>query len=193
MNEPKPPRWAEAFLRLLLNSRDRETVSGDLLEEYRENIYPQRGQGGADRWYLSQVSGFAFRGNWLWAALLSGSFITRTALDWFVPPRDFYTRSFVSTWLAVAILLCAGFCASWQSGLLRSGVLAGIATTLFSAVICAVGTGCLLAIRHDAPTLAAIQGSGGLAEVFTLPVMLVIPGTFLGAVGGWMGRIARRF
>jgi len=193
MNEPTPPRWAETFLRLLLNSRDRETVSGDLLEEYRENIHPQHGQGGADRWYLSQVAGFAFRGNWLWAALLSGSFITRTALDWFVPPSNFYTRSFVSTWLAVAILFCAGFYASWQSGLLRSGVLAGIATTLFSAVICAVGTGCLLAIRHDAPTLDAIQGSGGLAEVFTLPLLLVVPGTFLGAVGGLMGRTARRF
>ena len=193
MNEPTPPRWAEKFLRLLLNSRDRETVSGDLLEEYRENIHPQHGQGGADRWYLSQVAGFAFRGNWLWAALLSGSFITRTALDWFVPPNNFYTRSFVSTWLAVAILFCAGFYASWQSGLLRSGVLAGIATTLFSAVICAVGTGCLLAIRHDAPTLDAIQGSGGLAEVFMLPLLLVIPGTFLGAVGGLMGGTARRF
>ena len=193
MNEPTPPRWAETFLRLLLNSRDRETVSGDLLEEYRENIHPQHGQGGADRWYLSQVAGFAFRGNWLWAALLSGSFITRTALDWFVPPNNFYTRSFVSTWLAVAILFCAGFYASWQSGLLRSGVLAGIATTLFSAVICAVGTGCLLAIRHDVPTLDAIQGSGGLAEVFTLPLLLVVPGTFLGAVGGLMGRTARRF
>lgn len=193
MNEPKPPYWAETFLRFLLSPRDRLTVTGDLLEEYRENIHPQRGQRGADRWYLSQVAGFAFRGNWLWAALLSGSFITRTALDWFVPPSDFYTRSFVSTWLAVAILLCAGFWAGRQSGLLRSGVLAGIATTLFSAVICAVGTGCLLAIRHDAPTLAAIQGSGGLAEVFTLPVMLVLPGTFLGAVGGLIGRIARRF
>ncbi len=192
MNESKPPHWAEAFLRLLLNSRDRETVSGDLLEEYRENIHPQRGQAAADRWYLTQVAGFAFRGNWLWAALLSGSFITRTALDWFVPPSNFYTRSFVSTWLAVAILLCAGFYASWQSGLLRSGVLAGIATTLFSAVICAVGTGCLLAMRHDAATLAAIQGSGGLAEVFTLPVMLVIPGTFLSAVGGLIGRIVTR-
>src|SRR5262245_6011794 len=193
MNESKPPHWAETFLRLLLNSRDRETVSGDLLEEYRENIHPQRGQRGADRWYIGQVAGFAFRENWLWAALLSGSFIIRTALDWFVPPSNFYTRSFVSTWLAVAIILCAGFCASWRSGLLRSGVLAGIATTLFSAVICAVGNGCMLAIRHDAPTLAAIQGSGGLAEVFSLPVMLIIPGTFLGAVGGLMGGIARRF
>ena len=193
MNAPRPPHWAETFLRVLLKSGDRETVSGDLLEEYRENIHPQRGQRGADHWYLTQVAGFAFRGNWLWAALLSSSFITRTALDWFVPPSDFYTRSFVSTWLAIAILLSAGFCSSWQTGLLRSGVLAGIATTLFSAVICAVGTGCLLAIRHDAPTLAAIQGSGGLAEVFTLPVMLVLPGTFLGAVGGLIGGLARRF
>jgi hypothetical protein len=192
MNGPNPPRWAEAFLRLLLAPRDRQTVSGDLLEEYRENIYPGRGREAADRWYVSQVVGFALRGNWLWAALLSGSFITRTALDWFVPTADFYMRSTVSTALAATILLCAGFCAAWRSGLLRSGALAGIATTVFAAGISTIGTGCLFAIRHDAATLTAIQGSGGLAEVFTLPIVLVMPGVLLGALGGIVGGIARR-
>jgi len=192
MSAPNPPRWAEALLRLLLAPRDRQTVSGDLLEEYRENIYPERGRGPADRWYISQVAGFVLRGNWLWAALLSGSFITRTALDWFVPPKDFYIRSMASTWLAIAFLLCAGFCAAWRSGLLRSGALAGIATTLLAAAISTIGTGCLFAIRHDAATLTAIQESGGLAEVFSLPIMLVIPGLALGALGGIVGVVARR-
>jgi len=190
MTEPRPPHWAEAFLHLLLAREHRQTVSGDLLEEYRENIHPRRGQVAADRWYVGQVAGFVFSGNWLWAALFSGSFIARTALDWFVPTSDFSARSKVSTAIAVAILLCAGFRAAWQSGLVRSGLLAGIATTFLSAVISAIGTGCLLAMRHDAATFAAIQGSGGLAEVFTLPILLVIPGMLLGALGGMLGGIA---
>src|SRR5688500_10263372 len=39
-SDARPPRWAEAILRLLLKPEDRESVSGDLLEEYRETIVP---------------------------------------------------------------------------------------------------------------------------------------------------------
>ena len=53
MNTPhsdaRPPRWAEAILRVLLKPHDRETVSGDLLEEYRDTIVPTRGRA-ADLW-----------------------------------------------------------------------------------------------------------------------------------------------
>ena len=34
----RPPRWAEAVLRALLGRDDAETVSGDLIEEYRESV-----------------------------------------------------------------------------------------------------------------------------------------------------------
>jgi hypothetical protein len=32
--------WGEMALRLVVRGRDRETISGDLLEEYREEILP---------------------------------------------------------------------------------------------------------------------------------------------------------
>ena len=35
-----PPCWAESLLRLLLPPKDRESVSGDLLEEYRDSVLP---------------------------------------------------------------------------------------------------------------------------------------------------------
>lgn len=54
--EARPPLWAEFFLRLLLGARDRDTVSGDLLEEYREAILPTQGRLRAGVWYLRQVS-----------------------------------------------------------------------------------------------------------------------------------------
>jgi hypothetical protein len=40
----KPPRWVEGLLRLLLKRRDRDTIAGDLFEEYREVIVPTRGR-----------------------------------------------------------------------------------------------------------------------------------------------------
>jgi hypothetical protein len=47
-----PPRWAERLLQLSLHQRDRDTVTGDLLEEYREVILPARGRVRAQLWYL---------------------------------------------------------------------------------------------------------------------------------------------
>jgi len=35
-----PPAWAEAILRTVLKRADFASISGDLLEEYRETIYP---------------------------------------------------------------------------------------------------------------------------------------------------------
>src|SRR4029453_7961224 len=78
MSNITPPRWAETIFRFLLAPHDRETVSGDLLEEYRESVYPARGRCRADAWYVRQVAGFAWRENRSWAGLFSAAFIART-------------------------------------------------------------------------------------------------------------------
>jgi hypothetical protein len=53
-----PPAWAESLLRALLEPRNRETVTGDLLEEYREVVVPERGCFDAKIWYIQQVASF---------------------------------------------------------------------------------------------------------------------------------------
>jgi hypothetical protein len=53
-----PPRWAEVCLERLLAARDRETIVGDLREEYAESILPNHGRLRADLWYLRQVLSF---------------------------------------------------------------------------------------------------------------------------------------
>jgi len=79
-----------------------------------------------------------------------------------------------------------------RSGSFVAGIVAGVATAVIGAVISIVGDAVLLAIWHDPGTLAAIRGSGGLSEVFTLPVMMVMPGLLLGTVGGIAGAAGRR-
>jgi uncharacterized protein (TIGR03435 family) len=69
-----PPRWAEATLRMCLPSDQAETESGDLLEAYRDSIYPARGRWRADLWFVRQVAGYMLRSgpklrNWLLAGL----------------------------------------------------------------------------------------------------------------------------
>lgn len=53
-----PPRFLEWALLRLLAARDRETISGDLLEEYREEQLPRLGPLGANVWYLRQALSF---------------------------------------------------------------------------------------------------------------------------------------
>jgi hypothetical protein len=165
-----PPRWAEALLRLFVKREDFESVSGDLLEAYREDNR-------TDLWYVRQVFGYVTRAVSFWAVLFSGSFMARTALDWSAPTDDFHARSTVSTLIGVSILLIAG----WRSRSFIAGAAAGVATAAIAAIISIIGTAGLMAIFHGTP---AIDRSGGLAEAFTLPLMMVLPGVVLGSIGG---------
>lgn len=187
MTTAMPPRWAEVVLRLSVDHRDRETVAGDLLEEYRDTAVPERGVGLANVWYLRQVAGFVGRSHWMWAVAMSGAFLIRTAIDWRVPTTEFAARASASSAAVIAILLAASFHAAWRSRSIGAGILAGLFTPVLAAVMSAAGALTLLAMWHDPATLHAIGGSGGLAEVFTLPVTLAIPGAVIGAVGGAVG------
>jgi hypothetical protein len=199
MNSATPPRWAEIVLKILLAPQDRLTVSGDLLEEYRERIHPAKGQRAADLWYVRQVAGFAWRGYGWWATVLSSSWVLRGALDLSVPTTDFRMRSTVSTFVAIGIFLSVGF---WRTVSSRVegdygdaysvGGIGGTITALIGACLSAAGSGVLLAFWLDAPTLAAIDRTGGFGEIFILPFVLAVPGTLLAALGGLLGCTIRR-
>jgi hypothetical protein len=184
MNTATPPRWAESLLRAVLAPSEFETLAGDLLEEYRESRYPMLGELRADAWYVRQVFGFVVRAAWPWGAAFGAAIVIRDALDWLAPPQDFHFRATVSTMLAIFLLLAASVRAAWRCGRSGAGVVAGAATAVIGALIGISGAAALLAIWHDPATLAAIRGSGGVEEAFTLPLFTILPGLVLGAVGG---------
>ena len=80
----RPPRWAESLLRTMLRPQDRETVSGDLLEEYRQSIVPALGAR-ANRWYVRQVGPYLLRTTLPWAALVGAILVGRSLLDTLAP------------------------------------------------------------------------------------------------------------
>lgn len=192
MTTPTPPRWAEGLLRMMLAPRDRETVSGDLLEQYRDSVWPTRGQLRANLWYAGQVADFARRSHLGGALAISGLFVGRTALDWLVPTQDFALRAAASTYLSACVFLLAGVVASWRSRTIEAGIVAGAATAVMAAVLSVSCTGALLALAHGPDTMAAMAGSGGLEEAFILPIMLVVPGTVIGTVGAVAAALGRR-
>jgi len=58
MSPEQPPRWLELTLLRLLPERDRQTVSGDLLEEFEEQVQLRGSRLGAIIWYIRQILSF---------------------------------------------------------------------------------------------------------------------------------------
>lgn len=185
-----PPVWAEAVLRTFLKAESFPNVSGDLLEQYRDSILPARGLFRADRWYVSQVFGFVLRGALPWAALFAAAAVARNMLDWLNPATDYHARALTSTALAVGILLVAGFWTAWRSGSFLAGAVTGLSASTVAAGLTIVGNAVLLALSFGGDPA---QGSGGLDELFHLPVMLILPGMAVCSIGGFLGAGARRF
>jgi hypothetical protein len=55
-----PPQWMQSLLTHILKARDRESIPGDLLEEYQEERLPRLGRARADLWYIRQILSLAF-------------------------------------------------------------------------------------------------------------------------------------
>ena len=189
-----PPRWAESLLRMLLSPEDRDSVSGDLLEEYRESVVPALGDK-AQGWYIRQVAGYLLRKAWIWSALVGVILVTRYLFDTLAPVR--YTPGIIhprSAIMSYALMTSFAFGSGWQvwrSGHLGSGVLVAFATAAVGGALSAAGTVACLAIWHDPETLQAVRSSGGLAEaLWGVPLLLVPIGLITGATGAVAGRLA---
>ena len=187
-----PPRWAEWLLRAALKRADRDSVSGDLLEEYRDTIVPARGKTAADGWYIRQVAGFLLRATWVWAALFSGAFVLRQAIDVRMPTHDFAFRSQVTSYTAIALMAATAFRSAWRSGSFVGGVVATVVMTQIAAVLSVIGVTVLLAVWHDPATMKAAADSGGIGEAYVLPFMMIVPALIVGGVAAACGSAVRR-
>jgi hypothetical protein len=185
----RPPQWAETLLRLLLKPQNRESVSGDLLEEYRDTIVPTLGPG-ADRWYVRQVGSFLLRASWVWGAVLGAALVTRYLFDTLAPPTNYRLRASALTYTAMAACLLAGFTGSLRTRSMGAGVLTSLTAATMGALFSIAGAGLMLAVWHDPATLDAWRTSGGLAEAFIdVPLKLIaLGGVAVGGLGAVVGK-----
>ena len=189
-----PPRWAESLLRMLLPPEDRDSVSGDLLEEYRESVLPALGAQ-ARVWYVRQVAGYVLRKAWIWGVLVGAVLVTRYLFDTWSPvrytPGIVHPRSAIMSYGLVATFALGSGWQAWRSGDLRSGVVVAFAAAVCGGALSAAGTLACLAIWHDPATLTAVRSSGGLAEaLWGVPLLLVPIGLITGTTGAIAGRLA---
>jgi hypothetical protein len=190
--QARPPAWAEATLCLLLRPRDRESVSGDLLEEYRKVIVPALG-GKAGAWYIRQVAWYLLRASWMTGVLIGATLLIRYLFDTLAPvtytPGVIHVRSQVMTDVMMATFALAATCAVWRTGYVRTGLLVSVSSSIIGGIISIAGTGIMLAIWHDPGPLTAWQTSGGLDEaIYGVPLMLVPIGSFTGMAGALVGK-----
>jgi hypothetical protein len=185
-----PPRWLEATLCLLLKPGDRESVSGDVLEEYREIVRPAMSRWRADLWYAAQVAGFLWRASWRWGVLLGGALSMRYVLDAASPIVD-PQRAVVLSQAVVVILLLGSFLGARRTALIRTGILVALAAGLTGGIISIVAMAGILAVRHDARFLMYIRSTGGIEEpLIGIPLIVLALGAILGTVGGTLGKAA---
>lgn len=187
-SDAQPPRWAESLLRSLLKPEDRESVSGDLLEEYRETVVPTLGSA-ADRWYVRQVASFLLRASWMPGGILGAALVGRYLLDTLAPPRDYVLRATISTYTIMGACLWTGFTAAWSRRSLRTGMVISVSAATVGALVSIIGSGVMLAMWHDPATLDAWRRSGGLDEAFIdVPLKLVAIGATVGFAGALFGK-----
>jgi hypothetical protein len=179
----QPPSWAQSLLALIVAPRNRDGIVGDLLEEYREVQVPQRGQDGADAWYVRQVLLFLWRAARWWGFASGCVIVVRGTFDIYLPTDDYYIRSVWTTYGAISIYVACGFGAGWYYRRVLSGTVIGITAAGIASVI-----GFL-------PALLFLGGLGdeenaytGLSQALDVPVpILLVLGAVLGGVGAAIG------
>ena len=109
LNCAKPPLFIERILLLVLSARDRESISGDLLEEYREEKLPALGSVRANYWYLRQIIGFATiqigEGGRLKQLLTLTCFFTIAASTWLAVMENILRHHGYQGRTAIAVLI----------------------------------------------------------------------------------------
>ena len=181
-----PPHGSERLLRLVLSHRDRETISGDLLEEYREAVLPTLGDTGAAWWYRRQVAGFVWRAARPWGTLAALALVGRYGLDDFVLPHVFDARRAELLTRTVAwIGFFAGAATAWRTRRIASGVVvAAIAGAMAS--LASYGYVAAVMLGPWSPWSTPADP----AEAFiAVPALLLGFNVMFGAIGGCVGQL----
>jgi len=177
-----PPGWAEAVLRSLLRPADRESISGDLLEEYRTAKRPALGTLRADACYIKHVLSVLWRLIRPCALTMAG--VTLLSLMF----KGLWYGSVVQapgvSLLDALIYLWAGYHGSRRTRLIATGILAAGSTSLvgFTTLFAAA------AIRLPSLLMFPVAHPASLLILSALLLTALGFGVVIGCVGAVVGR-----
>jgi hypothetical protein len=202
--------WGEMALRLVVRGRDRDTISGDLLEEYREEILPKRGAIRARLWYARQVVSFVRPVTWgLLIGAAAGTLqLLSTALDPLADDSAGVMLVIAATLLLLWMLASLGATTSAQRlrDVVVSGIVIGAATMAVAYVSSIVRVNLFLdqirdradwvnlVSRFRASEFHSLRAYANHEYLGSLPSLLAlgaVAGGCCGALGGALRRAAR--
>ena len=203
-------KWADRVLRLLLRSRDRDTISGDLLEEYQEDVLPAKGPFAARLWYVRQVVSFISP---VTSGLAIGAIAgTLNLIGTRIYPLADDTPAAMAVWLVgfLSAWTLIAFGAARRTRRFRDGVMAGVlvgTATMAVFHLAAIARVNLfleqiryrndwqnLVARFDASEFRSLRAYANYMYVSQTPLLLAlgaIAGAVSGALGGAAGRLIR--
>ena len=209
-NDECPPRWAEWLLQIVLPRRDRETVSGDLLEEFREVVVPTRGRLRARAWYVRQVLSLT-PGVMLGAAVGTVFGVVNLIVTFLYPLLDDSPLSLLGFYGPMFLIWgLAGYAAYRRTGrLLRSLTVGGtvafatfaiflltvlLRLNLFLDVISQRDDWRNLLVRYQASGFDSLRTYANYEYLTGAPFKVLVASTIgavVGLIGGLVGRLAR--
>ena len=181
-SELNPPRWADDLLRLCLKPADRQSISGDLLEEYREVRRPTLGALRANAWYVTQVLSVVSR--LMWPAVATMTTVTLVSLAIKLPSKYSLVQAPGVSVLDAIVCAWAGYYVSRRTRLVRTGLMAAGITGLFAPGIFLTAA----AVRDPRLLLAPFSKPFIFVILFTLSVIAISFGIVFGAFGAALAR-----
>ena len=183
-----PPARAQALIAILAPRGRRDSIVGDLLEEYHETQVPQHGVAAADRWFMRQALGFVWNAAALPGALVGIVIAGRTLIDVAAPVADTAERAWLTTLATMMVFAVTGF----RVGLVTRRVSGAIVTALAATAIGTVAAyGATLASMAIAATFVHPDAAVwvGLREGLDVPAhVIALIGTAFACLGAAIGR-----
>ena len=194
-----PPEWARVLLEWIQPRETEESVSGDLLEEFRHRAAETGGERRAAAWYVRQAVGFLWRMAWIFVVLTAGAVILRTLFDAFDPPSPgpgaYQFRSSLTTYAAIATYVTAGLYGALRTGKISVGLLVALTSHGVGHLISIAFAAGLyfFVLTRDVRALTEFEMSGGWGEAWGIPLMLLPIVGVLALAGGTLGKYMRGF
>jgi hypothetical protein len=188
-----PPVTAQWVLSAVLPAGTRDSVLGDLLEEYRESQLPSRGSLRSDWWYVRQAAGFFWRASRWWALAVGALLGTRAILDTVVPTFDhFHTRAAVTTYLAMTFFVALGMYAGRRTRRFPGAALIAVVAAVIGCAMCLIVPAAITMLL-SVGLLRSVASYAGLREAFDMPVLpMAIVGAVLALCGATIGTLTSR-
>jgi hypothetical protein len=175
---------------MFLRADEAETETGDLLEAYRDSIYPNRGRRRANFWYVRQVAGYVLRASAGWGAIF--------AVVWGIGPfrmllaQNPWYRGDVEPKAIAAMVFLLAARRTWRTERIQSGVLMAIGIAAVGSPIW-IGFTMFQAAMWDASMTAvqSLRHNFDWAPFVMIPLLAETFAIALGLAGATTAKLVR--